>query len=386
MIAGRVTRRSLLVLAAASLTAASAGPSREVPPIMRPLPAPPPSPRTAVRVRSVSYWARVYLQSWDYQTETVLPQSRSADSWDHYSLSYVIDANIAMFRATGERRYLDRALDWIENVMATSAVSATLRTSQYRDRYRGWVSSEGDLDRPGVEVPLYESYFWRYGTALLPAMREARAVSGDPAYQARSERLLRFAEVDVFEKWFSRGAAENIYRSRTHMAAHWAQIALNLSLVTTDPARRARYHEVMDNIDLHMPNVDSGLRRQLRRNPAEPTAYFWNDVWGSYRRPGQDVSHGNGVMAYVVEACDNGGRWTRADMAAFSALLTKVIWPGGRTYHAYVDGTGADNGWYSDGFVKLGRYDPAVQRRLDEHEVVNEQFAANMALNAKLLS
>ena len=91
-------------------------------------------------------------------------------------------------------------------------------------------------------------------------------------------------------------------------------------------------------------------------------------------------------MAYAVEACDRGGRWTQSDMAAFSALLTKVIWPGGRNYHAYVDGTGADNGWYSDGFVKLGRYDPAVQRRLDGHEVVNEQFAANMALNARLLS
>jgi hypothetical protein len=51
-----------------------------------------------------------------------------------------------------------------------------------------------------------------------------------------------------------------------------------------------------------------------------------------------------------------------------------------------VDGTGTDNGWYSDGFVKLGRYDAAVQRRLDEHQVVNDQFAANMALNAKLLS
>ena len=386
MNAARVTRRSLLVLAAVSLTAASAGPNADVPPIMRPLPAPPPAPRKVVTVRPVSYWAKVYLQSWDYQTQNVLPQSRSADSWDHYSLSYVIDANIAMFRATGERRYLDRALDWIENVIATSAVSSALHTSQYRDQYRGWVSSEGDLDRPGVEVPLYESYFWRYGTALLPAIRETRAVYSDPAYRARYESLLRFAEVDVFEKWYSRGADENVYRSRTHMAAHWAQIALNLSLVTTDPARAARYRQVIDNIDLHMPNVDSSLRGQLRRNPAEPTAYFWSDVWGSFRRPGQDVSHGNGVMAYAVEACDRGGRWTHADMAAFCALLTKVIWPGGRTYHAYVDGTGADNGWYSDGFVKLGRYDPAVQRRLDGHEVVNEQFAANMALNARLLS
>jgi hypothetical protein len=377
-----LTRRSLLILAATSLTAASAGPYTDVPPIMRPLPAQPPMRRGIVRVRPLTYWANVYQESWDYQAENIQPQSRSADSWDHYSLSYSVDANTAMFRATGSRRYLDRALEWVENVMAASAVSATLSSSQYRDRYRGWVSQQ----EAGTEVPLYESYFWRYGTALLPAIREAAAVYADAGYRVRYNRLLRFAEVEVFEKWFTRGADDNIYRSRTHMAAHWAQIALNLALVTTDVARRARYHEVVDNIDLHLPNVDSGLRRQLRRNPAEPTAYFWSDVWGSARRPGQDVGHGNGVLAYVVEAHDNGSRWTDADIAAFSALLTKVVWPGGRTYREFVDGTGTDNGWYSDGFVKLGRYDPAVQRRLDEHEVVNDQFAANMALNAKLLS
>jgi hypothetical protein len=132
--------------------------------------------------------------------------------------------------------------------------------------------------------------------------------------------------------------------------------------------------------------VDASLRGQLRRNPKETTAYFWSDLWGSFRRPGQDVSHGNGVLAYVVEARDNGKEWTDTDMAAFSALLTRVIWPGGKVYRAYVDGTGSDNGWFSDGYVKLGRYDPAVQRRLESHLVVNEQFAANMALNVKVLS
>ena len=89
--------------------------------------------------------------------------------------------------------------------------------------------------------------------------------------------------------------------------------------------------------------------------------------------------------AYVVEARNRGRFWTGADMAAFSALLTKVIWPGATTYREFVDGTGADNGWFSDGFVKLGRFDPAVQRRLEDHRVVNDQFAANMAFNAKVL-
>jgi hypothetical protein len=384
--AARIGRRAVLVLALSSLTAASAGPRHEVPPLMQPVPATPRRASGPLRLRPVSYWTAVYRDSWDFEYEDSVPKTTSADSWDHYEASYVIDANTAMFRATGDNRYLDRALEYVENVMGSSRESSSLRSSQYRDRFRGWVSVRADLDRPGDEVPLYESYFWRYATALLVVMRETPQVYGDSGYRARFGRLLRFAEVDVFEKWFTRGSRDTIYRERTHMAAHWALIALNLSLVTADPARHARYREVVDNIDAHLPGGSAGLRGQLRRNPAEPTAYFWSDVWGSARRPGQDVSHGNGVMAYLVEARDRGQSWTEADMAAFAALLTRVIWPGGRTYRAYVDGTGSDNGWFSDGFVKLGRFDATTQRRLEDHRVVNGQFAANMALNARVLS
>lgn len=379
----RIGRRSVLLLALASLTAASAPPRTDVPTIMEPLPAAPAAPRRAVKLRPVSHWASVFEQSWAYQYETSLPMSRSADSWDHYDLSYSVDSCVAMFRATGERRYLDRALEFVENVAGSARPSTDLRRSRYKDDYRGWASSNSG--QGGDEVPLYESYFWRYGTALLVAMRDGAGIRRDPRYRARYDRLLDFAETHVFQKWHSRGAAESIYRERTHMAAHWALIALNLSRVTADPVRRSQYVEVLGNIDLHLPGSGASLRGQLRRHPAEPTAYFWSDVWGSARRPGQDVSHGNGVMAYVVEARDRGRPWTDADMAAFSALLTRVIWPGGRTYRGFVDGTGADNGWFSDGFVKLGRYDAAVQQRLEQHQVVNDQFAANMALNARIL-
>ena len=71
------------------------------------------------------------------------------------------------------------------------------------------------------------------------------------------------------------------------MAAHWALIALNLARSPTTRRRRARYLEVVDNIDLHLPGMHASLRGQLRRNPVEPTAYFWSDVWGSARRPGR---------------------------------------------------------------------------------------------------
>jgi hypothetical protein len=334
----------------------------------------------------VSFWAGKFLESWDYDRENGLPASRSPDSWQHYGISYDVDANTAMYRATGELRYLDRALEYVDNVVAAARVTSSLPTSQYRDRYLGWVSLRPDLEPTGIEVPLYESYFWRYATTLLRVMRQTPAVHTDPAYRDRYEKLRDFAEINVFEKWHNRGAENNIYRSHTHMAAHWATIALNLSHTTDDAIRRARYQKVVDNIDQHLPNYPSSLRGQLRPHPVEPSAYFWSDAWGSTDRPGQDVSHANGVLAYLVEGKDHGRYWNAQDMAAFGALLTLVVWPAGRTYAGYVDGTGSDNGWFSDGFVKLGRYDRQVQRRLEQHQVVNAQFAANMALNARLLS
>jgi hypothetical protein len=381
----RIARRSVLALAAVTLAAACSPGGKDVPPIMKPVaPSASPPKKASYKLKSVADWTKVYEQSWDYQTTQMIPQSRTGDSWDHYNISYLVDANTAMYRATGSTRYLERALQYVENVVATSKVSSSMKSSQYKDKYRGWVSFSEDIGGTGEEVPLYESYFWRYASALLRTIHaDAKALD---AYRARYQKLLEFAEVDIFEKWFTRGANENIYRSRTHLVSHWALIALNLSMVTTDDVRRGRYREVYTNIDHKLPNANSSLRRQMRRNPANEWAYFWNDVWGSAKRPGQDTAHGNGVMAYVVDAHDYGEEWTDADMAGFSALLTKVIWPGGKTYHGYVDGSGSDNGWYSDGYVKLGRYDPRVQQRLDAHLVVNEQFAANMALNAKILA
>ncbi|MFC7528403.1 hypothetical protein [Actinoplanes sp. GCM10030250] len=375
-------RRTVLVamglgVAGAATAAAHAVRSHEnVPEIHDPMPGAAPATQDALKVKPVAFWTGVFMKSWDYSYSNGVPLSRSADSRDHYDLAYDVDGCVAMFRATDQRRFLDRALMFVENVVAAAKPSTSLPDSRFRDEYQGWASRKSG--EGGDEVPLYESYFWRYATSLLVAIHDNPGVFGDTGYRTRYDRLLAFAEIQIFQKWYDRGADDTIYRERTHMASHWGLIALNLSLLTGDAARRVRYQKVADTISTR-------LRGQLRRNPAEPTAYFWSDVWESAKRPGQDVGHGNGVITYVVEARDRGRSWTGADMAAFCALLTKVVWPSGTTYRMYVDGTGSDNGWFADGFVKLGRYDPAVQIRLEKHQVVNDQFAANMALNARLL-
>jgi hypothetical protein len=339
------------------------------------LPAPGTAPGT---LRPVAEWATLFDRFWQGERSSQEALSRSRDSWDHYELSYAVDALTAAYLATGRVDYVDDALSLVENVVAGAAPSASLMHSQYHDTYLGWASRQ----EGGEEVPLYESYFWRYATSLLRVIHNTPALAEDAALQPRYQQLVAFAERNIFEKWYRRGADDNIFRSRTHTSAHWALITMNLAEVTTSPARRQLYRSIETRID-------DELHRQMTVLPGHPGAYFWSDVWGSCRRPGQDVSHGNGVIAYVVEAHDQGGAWSDADIARFVRTFADVVWPadgpGGGPGSNFVDGSGRGNGWFSDGFVKLGRYDPALQARLENHQPANDQFYANGALNAAIL-
>jgi hypothetical protein len=198
-------------------------------------------------------------------------------------------------------------------------------------------------------------------------------------------RILAFTETDIVDKWLERGADDYIYRNRAHTAAHWAMIALNVARLTDDPERRALCLEIVRRIDDDLPNYPSSLHEQMRPHPGDPSAFWWSDVWGETEGPGQDVAHGNGVIAYVVESHDLGGSWTDLDVARLSSTLTEFVMGTAGNHPAYVDGTGQDNGWLSDGWVKLGRYDPAVQVLLESHPVQNWQFHAAMAENAHYL-
>ncbi|MBZ4420835.1 hypothetical protein [Myxococcus sp. RHSTA-1-4] len=367
--------------ATASFTVANAS-VPEPAPIPEPMPVPPAPPG----LRTVGAWERLFRTAWEREHVTdFLPRSNSTDSWDFYGLAYGIDANTAMYRATGRTVYLDRALLYVNNLVDTARVSSSLPRSQFKDGFLGWASAQSDP--AGQEVPLFESYCWRYVTRLLRVIRETPALYANPAYRSQYERLLAFTEKNIFEKWFRRGAEDFIYRSRTHMAAHWAFIAMDLMLMTEDASARRNYQAVFDDINLGLPNANASLRTQLEPHPRHPDAWFWSDRWGSRERPGQDVAHANGVLAFVIEAHDAGLTWTDDDLRRFAVTLDTVIWPREGTYAEYVDGSGKGDGWFNDGLMKLGRYDIALQRRLEQHRAgQNSQFYANGALNVRLLS
>jgi hypothetical protein len=341
----------------------------------------------AAAIKPISWWESLYLDELDYDNSVYEPLSKSADSWDHYNLAYGLDDPVALYLATGKTRYLDQAVGRADAMVATAKPSTSLGSEAYGDSYKGWISKKNG--ETGQEVPLYESYAWRYVTRMLRVIRQTPALYGNTHYKAEYDKLLAFAEVNIFDKWYSRGVDDNIYRSHTHLAAHWAYIAMNLTFMTTNAARLAREREVLENIDYHLPNYGgASLHGQLVPSPVADGAYFWNWEWNSTARPGSDVSHGNNVVAYIVEAHDLGvDEWSDQDVEALAVTFDKVLWPARHTYREWLDGTGTDTGWFTDGWMKLGRYDVAIQQRLETANAAHEIAGShgNGALNAKLL-
>lgn len=310
-----------------------------------------PTPEPDAR-RPLAWWVA------EFDSRAAYERAKWYDTWAasnnsqwYYFLGYAVDGYTAMYRATGQRAYLDQALTYIERVIADARPSSALTGSQFRDGYLGWIGVPFD-STTGLEYVLFESVLWRYVVDAL------RVIHDDPAllavYSDRYNAILAFTEANMWDKWYNRGTG-NIYRTRTHMASHWAYIALNLEALTASPIRAAQCRTVRDRID-------ADIRAQLL---SDGTAYRWSDQWGQYPPQSvQDMMHANHMVSYIVRAAELGTYWTVADLRLFAGTAL-VAWNGNRAdprWMVNVDGTGGLDRFQvqGDGWAKLARVDPAL--------------------------
>lgn len=324
----------------------------------------------AAELRTVDQWETMFLNSWSSEYSTYRPKSLSGDEWPIYNMAYALNANYMMFKATGKTKYLDRDLEYINNMISTARISSSFPDSQYKDGYLTWVnnSKSENGSNNGQEFALYESFGWRYVAALLYAMKQNSAVYNDPDYRAQYDRILAFTERNIWDKWYSRdkrsGLPIQIYRTHTHMASHWAMIGMYLSKLTDDPTRRSQAETVAKNIAYAgIPLYDgASIKGQLRPHPLDSSAYFWNWEWNKTSTPGSDVSHGNAVASFMTEANCIGFAYTDDDMQKMANLVKNVIIP---RAPLYVDGSGSKTLWLIDGFMQLGRYNQELAKKLE---------------------
>lgn len=326
-------------------------------------------------IEPVTFWQNRFDDSWAKEYEKALPMSTSNDSWQFYNLSYYIDANVVMYEVSKDQKYLNRALLYVNNMLNSATESKKLAKSQYKDTYMGWANyTAPSYKNDQKEYPLFESYCWRYVTDLLFLMKK-NGLDRNLTYQKQYNAISNFTINNIYNKWLSRGKS-NLYRSNAHMMSHWVKISMNLYLITGDTKYKAI---IADFLKMYRGNQE---KTSVSSNVS---SIKWKAAWnkkGQY----QDVAHGNAVVDLLIHLYDNDLGVNEAEIKELVTLFDKIIWKSKNSYAEYIDGTGNGSGWFTDGYIKLGRYDASLQKRIENHtKGRSTQFFANGALNAKYL-
>jgi len=333
----------------------------------------PETPSTSADVR---YWQNKFDAQWqqDRSHAYSLANGKNRKS-EYYNLSYYIDGLSSIWQATGDNDYLETALDIIE-ITVDDAKSVG-------GGYLGWPSSNG------TEIALWDSYYWRHVATLLRVMHKSPSIKSK--YKSIYNKLLSFSEKHIWDR-YEEDTLKNFYRSKTHMASHWARIGMELYVIT----KKQKYKKVFDNISFgKMVDHPSNLRNQLRPNPKNSSAYAWNLDWGTTGSSSiQDTSHGGAIVQFWVLAYENGMYWNRNDTKALLKTVD-IVWPESdpQNIRLNVDGSGgtAPGGRLHEWLV-LGRYDQKLQNRIKKDynkkhlAYFGSQILGIAALNAKILS
>lgn len=323
---------------------------------------------------SIDYWEKNFLKVWNKEYIIAKKLSTSNDSWQFYNLAYYIDANVTMFKVTSNTKYIDRAIEYTLDMIDSSNGSNTFLTSQFKDNYEGWANyTAPSYKNDGKEYPLFESYAWRYVTDLLIELKR-KELHTSKCYSDKYAKILDFTEINIYDKWSSRGRI-NLYRSNTHMMSHWVKISMNLYLLT--------------NNEKYLPIITDFIEKFNCQKEFfyfnDKILYKWKADWnkeGNY----QDVGHGNAVIDVLIAIYENNLGISYSEIEKLVDLFTNVIWIDRTTFANFLDGSGFGKGWFTDGFIKLGRYNKTLQSRIEKHKIGRTtQFFANGALNAKLL-
>lgn len=324
----------------------------------------------------VYYWKNLFDQKWSEEKSHAVSLSKSRNlNQEYYYLGYYIDGLTSMWQASGDTYYLDEAIALIDNTI-DDAISVG-------GGFVGWPSATSD------QHALWDSFYWRHVATMMRFMNQS---SLSAAHKAKLDELIVFSEKNIWDRYEDLGVG-NFYRSRTHMASHWARIGMELYLITGKP----KYKEVFDNISFGtMEGRPSNLRNQMYTNPNDSQAVLWDKEWGVSKGSSlQDSSHAGAIISFIVAAHENGMYWGQSDIDALIHTFDNYVWPEQylTSVRRLIDGSGGDipSGRVHE-WLPLGRYDQALQAKIREHYVgqhvkhYGSQVFGIAAMNAKILN
>ena len=334
-------------------------------------------------------------------------KSLSGNSYDFMVISTALDALQSIYTTTKDSAYLNDEKKIIDNIISSSGASFALpgNINKIKDDYLGWISKTRH-QAYNNEAQLFESYVFQYIVKFLYQLKRSGWVSLSPEHAQWYNNTLFFTEKHIWRKWIDRSTRQSglPYRIflgiRTHMAAHWAGIALVLEQLTQNEEIKNQCRELYTE-------YDTLLKRNLKPNPVHPDAYTWNCTWDNIDKTQarkdsrtiiQDVSHGNHVISYIITAQEMGNsNWSIENINKFINTVKLVVYDSQN--HIFSDGVDGSPsltrpGWgnfQADGWVKLGRFDKDLQYLYINYSKKRKnlllkysqslQYYANLALN-----
>lgn len=324
---------------------------------------------------------------------------------DLQPLSYGLDAILAMYETTDSICYIDDAITITNNNIKRSQVTDLIPGNRFKfkDSYRGWIEDGTDTSSVvyHTETELSEIYFYQYVSRLLKDIHNNRKLYKNERYRNFYNRTLDFIEINIWDKWESRGEKFNTNKyyyfslDRSHMASHWTYTAAELYFLTKSEKRKSAY---LAFVNLYNSDLESNFHKYDKY-------ISWNQTWYGVNHIGgiiQDVSHGNLVVSYIVEAYDL-GLWKDSDAVQriVNTLKDKLWDPQDCLFRDNIDGTmfelgnkGSVGSFQGDGFVKLTRYDKSLFSIYEKFVNCSKlltawsqygQLFANLALSEKVL-
>lgn len=306
--------------------------------------------------------------------EKLYKASERGNTYNFVWLSYVVDANNTMYKATKNVKYLNYNLNIVNKLLKSGQTDATNPDLKYSRRWIATIRKGASNDHMNQkEFLLFEGYLFRYLSEF------AFLVKTNNIYTLQEQNeIIQFVSHNFLKVYrYSLdlyGDMSKLLQIRTHIGSHWAQMALFLNLLTTDKNEKALYQQV---ITLY----NQGLRNNFKwhKNSNGKPYYTWNSTWdkpftnmqkerkkqGKDTHTIQDVSHGNQVIEYIINSYElDYKEWGKNDLIYLKNTLTEKIWltqtkfadnvDGTMSYITSVQGTGYKQ---SSGWMKLMLYD-----------------------------
>lgn len=318
----------------------------------------------------------------------------------HYYMSWMLDAVIRAWQATGDIVYFNHAKTWLDNVMGNSITLSTGGAIGY-EGYPMDPSMAGPalyFETDGAE--LFEVYWVRHAAHLLWVLENSPNFVATNNLSSWKTSTLNWIEINFWEKWWQNSNAVPanrwIYRDYIQIASMGMVTAAYLDKLTNNSG--FDYRTVWQNFAYNgipgYSNATNDIREALIANTSVSTAYRWTKWLDGDAFEIDDTSHASDTVNALVSMYDLTLHFDIDDMNALTSTFRDVIMKNviEYQYSQYIDGTGATlsqesvamNGWHL-----LGRFDPAFQVLLENNLDENDDSQPDGALllyNRRLLN